>query len=160
MFSKIASHISEVSGSHGHNVVNGFKVLCGDAPPVSLVGVVKGFTVEDAKFIDTHCNRSAVQNWALWWLRPSHLQILHVDFSPMIDHVWEKCPDNANAVERKNRDAKDNVPVPIFTNWTNHTVLNTLQQTKDVAFHTQVGVVNPEQKQLHEVRCKQRRFSK
>ena len=61
-------------------------------------------------------------------------------------------------VERKNRDAKDNVPVPIFTNWTNHTMLNTLQQTKDVAFHTQVGVVNPEQKQLHEVRCKQRRL--
>ena len=89
MFSKIASHISEVGGSHGHNVVNGFKVLCGDAPPVSLVGVVKGFTVEDAKFIDTHCNRSAAQNWALWWLRPSHLQMLHVDFSPMIDHVWE-----------------------------------------------------------------------
>ena len=39
--------------------------------------------------------------------------MLHVDFSPMIDRVWEKCPDNTNAVERKNRDAKDNVPVPI-----------------------------------------------
>ena len=79
---------------------------------------------------------------------------LRVPLNYCIDHVWEKCPDNTNAVERKNRDAKDNVPVPvrqgliIFTNWTNHTVLSTLQQKKDVAFHTQVGVVNPEQKQL------------
>ena len=55
-FSKIASHISEVGGSHSHNVVNGFKVLCGDAPAVSPVGVVKGFTIQDAKFIDTHCS--------------------------------------------------------------------------------------------------------
>ena len=39
--------------------------------------------------------------------------MLDVDFSPMIDRVWEKCPDNTNAVEKKNRDAKDNVPVPI-----------------------------------------------
>ena len=30
--------------------------------------------------------------------------MLHVDFSPMIDRVWEKCPDNTNAVKRKNRD--------------------------------------------------------
>ena len=37
VFSKIA--ISEVGGSHGHNVVNGFKGLCGDAPAVSLVGL-------------------------------------------------------------------------------------------------------------------------
>ena len=74
---------------------------------------VKGFTIEDTKFIDNHCNWSAAQNWASWWLRPSHLQMLHVEFSPMIDRVGEKCPDNTNAVERKNRDAKDNVPVPI-----------------------------------------------
>ena len=68
MFSKIASNISGVGGSHGHNVVNGFEVLCGYAPAVSLVGVVKGFSFEDAKFIDTHCNWSAAaQNWASWW---------------------------------------------------------------------------------------------
>ena len=40
------------------------------------------------------------QNWASWWLR-SHptCKLLHVDFSPMIDHVWEICLDT-NAVER------------------------------------------------------------
>ena len=53
VFSKIASLISEVGGSHSHNVINGLKVLCGDATAVSLVGVVKGFTIEDAKFIHT-----------------------------------------------------------------------------------------------------------
>jgi len=70
-------------------------------------------TDEDAKFVDTQCNWSAARHWASWLLRPSHLQMLHVDFSPMVDHVWEKCPNNTNAVERKNRDAKDGVTVPI-----------------------------------------------
>jgi len=40
--------------------------------------------------------------------------MLHVHTSPIVDHVWEKCPNNTNAVERKNRDAKDGVPVPIY----------------------------------------------
>jgi len=98
MFSQIASHISEVG-----------------APAMSVVGIVKGLML---KFVDTQCS------WASWWLqpshlqmlhvRPSHLQMLHVHTSPMVDHVWEKCPNNTNAVERKNRDAKDGVPVPIY----------------------------------------------
>ena len=91
LFSKIASHISEVGRSNGHKVIKCFKVLCGIAPAVSLVGVVKGFTVEDAKFIDTHCNWSAAQNWPSWWLRPSHLQMLHVDFSPKDDNDQGQC---------------------------------------------------------------------
>ena len=58
----------------------------------------------------------------------------------MVYHMWEKCPSNTmHAVERKNRDAKDGVPVPIrqrlvFANWTNHTVLSTLLQKKDAVF--------------------------
>jgi len=81
--------------------------------------------------------------------------MLHVDFSPMLDHMWEKCPSNTNACSRKkNRDAKDGVPVPIskdlsiFTKWTNHTVLSTLLQKKDAVFLTEVGAVIPEQKLL------------
>ena len=42
MFSWIASHISEVGESHGQDVINGFKVLWGDAPAMSVVGIVKG----------------------------------------------------------------------------------------------------------------------
>ena len=42
MFSRIASHISEVGGSHGQDVINGFKVLWSDAPAMSVVGIVKG----------------------------------------------------------------------------------------------------------------------
>ena len=38
--------------------------------------IVNGFTVEDAKYIDAHCNWSAAQNWASWWLQPFHLQIV------------------------------------------------------------------------------------
>ena len=42
IFSRIASHISEVGGSHGQDVINGYKVLWGDAPAMSVVGNVKG----------------------------------------------------------------------------------------------------------------------
>ena len=42
MFSWIASHIPEVCGSHGQDVINGFKVLWGDAPAMSVVEIAKG----------------------------------------------------------------------------------------------------------------------
>ena len=87
VFSRIAVHISDIKGSHGHNVIMCFKAFCGDSPAASLVGTVKGFKSEDATFIDTHCNWSAARNWASWWLRSSHLQMLHIDFSPMVDKV-------------------------------------------------------------------------
>ena len=75
MFSRIASHTPGVGGSHGQDVINGFKVLCGHAPAMSVVGIVKGLTGEDAKFVDTQCSWSAAHHWASWWLRSSHLQI-------------------------------------------------------------------------------------
>ena len=45
MFSCIGSHISEVGGSHGQDVINGFKVLWGDSPAMSVVGIVKGLMI-------------------------------------------------------------------------------------------------------------------
>ena len=78
--------------------------------------------------------------------------MLHVDFSHMIDHVWEKCPDNTNAVERKNRDANDNVPVPIRQGLINLYKLDKSYCAKHIAAEKgcsiSVGVINPEQKQL------------
>ena len=82
--------------------------------------------------------------------------MFHVDFSPMIDHVWEKCPDNTNAVQWKDSDAKDNVPVPIPQGLINNYKLDKLYcaivkhivAEKECNNHTQVGVVNPEQKYL------------
>ena len=29
---------------HGHNVINGFKLLCGNAPAISLVGVTRFYS--------------------------------------------------------------------------------------------------------------------
>ncbi len=78
-----------------------------------LVEIVNGFTLDDAKFVHDKCNWSAAKNWASWWMRPAHLQMLHRDFTLMAEEVWSRCPDNTNAVERKNRDSKDCVPVSI-----------------------------------------------
>ena len=53
------------------------------------------------------------ETWASWWMRPDHLRMLHKDFSLMADDIWSRCPDDTNAVERKNRDSKDAHPVTI-----------------------------------------------
>ena len=76
------SHALQHHLTHFHSsqdVINGFKVLCGDAPAMPVVEIVKDLTGEDAKFVDTQCNWPAACHWALWWLQPSHLQMLHVD---------------------------------------------------------------------------------
>ena len=44
-------------------------------------------------------------------MRLQHLQMLHKEFSVMADKVWDSCPSNTNAVERKNQDCKDSHPV-------------------------------------------------
>ena len=36
--------------------------------------------------------------------------MLHKDFSPMDNDVWECCPADTNAVERKKQDSKDKIP--------------------------------------------------
>ena len=35
--------------------------------------------------------------------------MLHKDFSSM-DNVWDRCPADTNAVERKNQESKDKIP--------------------------------------------------
>ena len=39
--------------------------------------------------------------------------MLHKDFSSMTSDVWDECPTNANAVERRNQDCKEGSPLPI-----------------------------------------------
>ena len=46
-------------------------------------------------------------------MRPAHLQMLHKDFSTMTSDVWNECPNNTNAVERRNQDCKDGSLLPI-----------------------------------------------
>ena len=105
LFSCIASSIPNVAGQ---KVSMCFQALsCQLQSTQDLVGVVKGFTGEDADFIDGKCNWTPAEHWASWWMRPDHLRMLHKDFSFMADDVWSRCPEDTNAVERKNRDSKD-----------------------------------------------------
>ena len=78
-----------------------------------MVGTIKRLKDEDAKFVDKRCNWTSARHWASWWMRLPHLQMLHKDFSLVSDEIWKKCPDNTNAVERKNRDSKQSVALPI-----------------------------------------------
>ena len=39
--------------------------------------------------------------------------MLHKDFSSMTSDVWENCPTNTNAVERRNQDCKEGSPLPV-----------------------------------------------
>ena len=99
IFSKIASQIPKIEGQR---VAYCFQALCSESPSVQdLVGIVDGLTVEDAKFVASECNWMTAKHWAKWWMRQEHLQMLHKDFTHMVDDVWSRCPADTNAVERK-----------------------------------------------------------
>ena len=93
-FSLIASQISG-----GKNVADCFKTLCGESKATSLVGIVRGLTMEEARFVDSECDWSKSHHLVLWWMRPTHLKMLHKDCSPMPEEVWNRYPSNTNAVE-------------------------------------------------------------
>ena len=96
LFSCIASAIPNIEGQ---KVAMCFQALFGKLLSTrDLLGVVKGFTLEDADFIDGNTNWSPV---GTWWMCPDHLRMLHNDFTFMADDVWSRCPENTNAVERK-----------------------------------------------------------
>ena len=111
VFSKIASKITEVKG--GEKVLKCFKALCGEIKIVSVLDVIPELDKVDAEFVDKHCDWVAAKHWAAWWMRPAHLQMLHKDFSSMTSDVWDECPTNTNAVERRNQDCKEGSPLPI-----------------------------------------------
>ena len=108
LFSLIASHIQKAPC--GEQVALCFEVLCGSKPASILIGKLSNFSNEDAAYIQNECDWSIAKSWANWWTRPSHLEMLHKDYSEMDDIVWEKCPKDTNAVERKNRDSKGSTP--------------------------------------------------
>ena len=93
----------------------------------SLVGVINGFMASDATFIDLETNWSKAKKWVEWWMRPTHLKLLHKDYSMMNDDIWKQCPSDTNAVERKNLDSKESLPQAIqaaLINMTKQHVLN------------------------------------
>ena len=94
-------------------VIYSFKVLCNEQKADSLIGIIKGLQLNEAKFVDNKCDWSAAKNWAQWWMRSNHLAMLHKDYSTMNDEVWDKCPSTTNAVERRNAECKQKQPIPL-----------------------------------------------
>ena len=78
-----------------------------------IIARIPDLNKADAEFVDQQCDWTKAAHWAAWWMRPAHLQMLHKDFSTMTSDVWNKCPNNTNAVERRNQDCKDGSPLPI-----------------------------------------------
>ena len=102
LFSQIASQIQKLAGQH---ISLCFEVLSGIKSAKLLLCIVTNLHEQDVQFIDEECDWSTAKHWAQWWTRPKHLAMLHKDFSKMDDIVWQKCPRDTNAVERKNRDS-------------------------------------------------------
>ena len=111
IFSKIASQISKLP--MGEGVCTCFEVLCGQQSAEKLLGTINSLTSDEAAFVDKCCNWSKAKNWAEWWLRPKHLQMLHKDFSTMDPSVWSRSPSTTNAVERLNAECKAKLPVTL-----------------------------------------------
>ena len=112
LFSKIASAIPKLPGSV---LKQAFEVLSKSTSADVLVEKIQGFTKQDAAFIDQKTNWKSAEKWAEWWTRPQHLKMLHKSYSEMPDSVWDHCPSDTNAVERKNLDSKDTLPQPLQT---------------------------------------------
>ena len=76
-----------------------------------MLETINSLTVDETNFVDKWCYWSKAKNWAEWWLRPKHLQMLYKDFSTMDSNVWSRSPSTTNAVERLNAECKSNMPV-------------------------------------------------
>ena len=130
----------------GKNVADRFKTLCGESEATSLVGIVRGLTMEEVRFVDSECDWSKVHHRVSWWMRPTHLKMLHKNFSPMPEEVWNRCPSNTNAVERKIWNVKTEYrllsgkPLLTFTNWTSLSVPNALLLIVEQVFLIAAGV--------------------
>ena len=77
------------------------------------MGTINSLTSDEAAFVDESCNWSKAKNWAEWWLRPKHLQMLHKDFSTMDPSMWSRLPSTTNAVECLNTECKSKLPVTL-----------------------------------------------
>ena len=95
------------------NVIACFEALCGERSVVSMIKIVTSLNLKDAKFVDKHADWSAANHWASWWTRDEHLRMLCLPFSEMASGVWKSCPSTSNAVERRNAECKEKLPLPL-----------------------------------------------
>ena len=106
---KILSQIQKLDSSIG--IVTCFETLCGVHSVKQLLDILPTVcSVSDAAFIDRSCDWSSAKHWAQWWARYNHLKMLSKSFSIMEDKIWKQCPTTTNAVERRNKDCKSDVP--------------------------------------------------
>ena len=105
LFLKNCSKIQVLESST--SIIACFETLCNVQKVVQCLEVLPGLCdFEDAKFIDENCNWSAAKNWAQWWARCDHLNMLSKSFSVMTIDQWQACPSSTNAVERRNNNCK------------------------------------------------------
>ena len=112
IFSKIASQIPRIPMARGEYVCDCFKVLCNEESANKIKSVL-GLSQQEVDFIDKSCNWSIAKNWAEWWMRSSHLRMLHKDFSLMDSSAWDRYPSTTNAVEHRNAECKSKQPVAL-----------------------------------------------
>ena len=109
VFLQIAYKIQVLDSSV--SVIACFESLCGVRPVTQLLQIVPDVcSNDDAKFVDKNCDWSCAKHWAQWWTRSEHLKMLSRSFSKMEGSIWEMCPSSTNAVERRNRDCKNDTP--------------------------------------------------
>ena len=145
MFSSIASHIPRIPA--GSNVVIAFEVLCKKKLANTLLGIIERFTKEDAKFIDSSTNWTSATKWVEWWMRPQHLKLLHKDYAEMDETIWNRCPSDTNAVERKNLDSKESLPQQLQIAMTNLYKYDKAACAKNIAAKQGVSVTYCDQSQ-------------
>ena len=107
LFSLIASALPKTPA--GDKIEITFSVLCKQKLSHVLIGQIKRFTASDANFIDSETNWSGAKKWVEWWMRPNHLKRYCTETSKS-EEVWEQCPSDTNAIERKNLDSKESLP--------------------------------------------------
>ena len=93
------------------SIVACFETLCGVRSVKQLLDILPTVcSVSEAAFVDRSCDWSSAKHWAQWWARCDHLKMLSKSFSIMEDDIWTRCPSTTNAVERRNKDCKSDVP--------------------------------------------------
>ena len=145
LFSSIASRISSISA--GSNIVIAFEVLCGKKSANTLLGIIEGLSKDDAQFIDSNTNWASATKWVEWWMRPQHLKLLHKDYAEMDESIWERCPSDTNAVERKNLDSKESLPQQLQVAMTNLYKYDKAACSKNIAAKQGVSVTYCDQSQ-------------
>ena len=78
--------------------------------------------------------------------------MLHKDFSPMDNDVWDCCPADTNAVERKKQDSKNKIPQQLQSVMINLYKADKYKCTKHMAAMDETSITL--QKQRYEVHTK------